>query len=66
LIGKSAKAGNRSGKFINIILGEDVLPMMAVLYNASLTTIIIRQEESLLLNFNMTPHPADSSLITSL
>jgi broad specificity phosphatase PhoE len=43
---------------------EKILRLMAVLYNSSLTTIKIREEELLLLNFNMTPHLTDSSLIT--
>src|SRR5262245_61117743 len=43
---------------------EKVLRLMAVLYNSGLTTLKIRQDELLLLNFNTTPHLAFPSLMT--
>lgn len=41
-----------------------ILRLMAVLYNASITTIKLWQEEPVLLNFNTTPHLLDVSVRT--
>jgi hypothetical protein len=46
------------------LTNEKAIRLMAVLYNSSVTTIKIRQEELPSLNFNMTPHLRDASLIT--
>lgn len=43
---------------------EKILRLMAVLYNSSVTTLKVRGDELLLLDFNTTPHLRDATLRT--